>query len=46
LNSIETSSKKQVVAFDDSGLETSLNYLGKLNDENLRMLASAPAGAH
>ncbi|MGB8779826.1 MAG: DUF5700 domain-containing putative Zn-dependent protease [Candidatus Bathyarchaeia archaeon] len=42
LNSIDTSDKKQVVTFDDSGLEASFNYLRKPTGENLRMLASKP----
>jgi len=42
LNSIDTSDKKQVVTFDDSGLEASLNYLQNPTDESLRLLASEP----
>ncbi len=42
MNSIDTSDKKQVVTFDDSGLEASFNYLRKPTGENLRMLASKP----
>jgi hypothetical protein len=37
-----TSGKKHIITFNDSGLETSLNYLRNRSDQNLKKLASAP----
>lgn len=42
MNSVDAPDKNQVVTFDDSSLEASLNYLRKPTRENLRMLASKP----
>jgi hypothetical protein len=42
LNSPDKSTGKHIIAFDDSGLETSLKYLQKKSSENFKKLVSAP----
>jgi hypothetical protein len=42
LSSVDTPRKKHTIAFDDSSLEASLNYLQNRSDENLRRLVSKP----